>query len=71
MRVDGAPQDGREVKELEAHGQHDPGDGVAGPGGPAAARVVVLVPGIPGPQDVLDEAAGDIGGHVVRVVPAP
>lgn len=33
--------------------------------------MAILVPAVPAPQHILDGAARDIGGHVVRVVPAP
>lgn len=71
VRIHALPQDRRKVKQLQAHGEYDPGDGEARPGGPAALGVVVLVPRVPAPQEVLDEAAGDIGRHIVGIVPAP
>lgn len=71
MRIDAAPQHRREIEQLQAHGQHDPRDREAGPGRPAALGVLVLCPRVPAPEHVLDQAAGDVGRHVVRVVPAP
>lgn len=68
--VNGAPQR-REVEQLEAHGHHDPGDGEAGDHGPGALGLAVLVEAEPRPHDVLHDAAGHVGRHVVAVVPAP
>lgn len=32
--------------------------------------MLVLCPRVPAPQEVLDEAAGDVGGHIVAIIPA-
>lgn len=69
--IHAAPQHRRKVKQLQAHRQHDPRDGETGPGSPAAPGVLVLGPRVPAPEDVLHEAARNVGRHVVRVVPAP
>lgn len=65
-----APQPRREVEQLHAHGKHDPRDGKAGPGGPYAPGLAVAVDAEPAPEGVLEDAGGDVGGHVVGVVPA-
>ncbi|RBQ83266.1 hypothetical protein VDGD_20963 [Verticillium dahliae] len=66
--VEGAP-DGGKVEELEAHDGDDAGDDEAGPDGPGALRLAVLAVAVPDPEGVLDHADGDVGGHVVGVVP--
>lgn len=68
MSVDGT-EPGREVKKLHAHGEHDPSDDETGPHSPGATRFAVPVVGEPGPEDVLDDTAGNVGRHVVGVVP--
>ena len=64
-----AAQPRREVQQLQAHGEDDPGHGQARPHGPGPARRPVLVPAEPAPHDVLDDAHHDVRCHVVRVVP--
>lgn len=69
MGVEGAPQR-RKVKQLQAHGQHDPRDGQAWVRGPGPAFPRVLAVRKRAPQDVLGQAHADVGGHVVAIVPA-
>lgn len=71
MGIHAIPQDRGKVKELQAHSQHDPRDRKAGPGSPAALGVLVFGPRVPTPEDILHEAACDIGRHIVCIIPTP
>lgn len=71
MRIHTATHDGGEIKQLEAHSQHDPGDGDTGPHGPAPPGLGVLAPAVQAPQQIRHEPADDVSCHVVRVVPPP
>lgn len=59
----------REIKQLHAHGKHDPRHHQTRPRRPQPSRLAKRINAEPAPQDILHDARGDVGGHVVRVVP--
>ena len=59
---------GREIEQLQATGQNDPCDNQTRPGRPQATNLTVSGDGEPAPEDIVHEADGDIGGHVVGVI---
>lgn len=67
--VNGVPER-REVEELEAHGETEPGDDEAGGSCPELLEARVVSDGEVRPDEVRDGADGDVGSHVVRVGPA-
>lgn len=62
-------QPGREIKQLHAHGKHDPCHCDARPHGPSATQLAIAVETEPAPEGIVDGADDDVGGHVVGVVP--
>ena len=68
--VDHTP-DRRKVKQLQAHGQDNPGDNETRPDGPGLAHLLVAAEAEPRPQQVLHNANGNIGSHIIAIVPPP
>ena len=70
VRIDHTP-DGRKIEELQAHGQDDPGDDETGPDGPGLAQLLITAEAEPRPQQVLHDANGNIGSHIIGIIPPP
>lgn len=70
MRID-HPVPRRKIKQLQAHGQYDPSHNQSRPSRPCPLDLLELPYRECSPHDVLNDSDGDVGGHVVGVVPAP
>lgn len=65
------PPPRREIQQLKAHGNDDPGNNQARPGCPSPLQPLVPVEAEPTPEQILYYTHDDVRRHVVGVVPAP
>jgi len=61
----------REVQQLQAHSQDDPGNTQARPDSPGPPNLLILNVTEAAPEQVGHDTNSDIGSHVVRVIPGP
>jgi len=69
MRIQ-APPPRREVKELQSHSHHNPGDHQSRPRRPHPPRLPILLDTEPSPQRILSNPQHNIRRHVVRIIPS-
>ena len=63
--------DGRKIQKLQAHRQHDPGYNQTGPGRPRLFQDSIPANAESAPEDILDDSDGDVGRHIVAIIPSP